>query len=306
MATDILAQLRHALRYLRRTPAFTLPAIASLALAIAVNTTLFSVVNATLLRPLGTAGAGDLVRIGRTTRGEHEFRSLDYDAFTYLREHATSFEGLAGHQIEAVVLRHGDDTRLVSAEITAGDYFGLLGARPVLGRGFDAEAEGGFSAPPVVVISDAFWRTRFAADRNVIGRTVTLNDHPFTIVGVAPAGFHGAFPGVAANVWLPAVLVDAARPGTHERTLLLLGRLAPDVSATSARAELAVLARRMAERDPQRDRNRTFSLASARGVHPAFAPVLRTFLSLLMGAVAVVLLIACANVASLLLARATR
>jgi len=302
---DLIAQLRYAFRFLWRTPAFTVPAVASLALGIAVNTTIFSVFNATLLRPLGDTADGELVRIGRTARGLHEFRSLEYSEFLYLRTHATSFTDIAGHQIERVVMRNDAGTQVVTGEIVAGDYFALLGRPPLPGRSFDAESNGGFAAEAEAVISHDFWRSHFAADRGVIGRTVMLNDYPFTIVGVAAAGFHGTFPGVAVDVWLPAARVDAARPGTHERSLMLLGRLQPQVTRAIAHAELDVIARRLASADPQRDRDRTFSVGSARGVHPVFAPVLRVFLSLLLAVVGVVLLIACANVATLLLARAS-
>ncbi|HUF49881.1 MAG TPA: ABC transporter permease [Longimicrobiales bacterium] len=303
MRPEIAGELRYACRFLRRTPAFTLPVIASLALGIAVNTTLFSVVSATLLRPLAAADGRDLVRVLRSERGERSFKSVDYEDFLYLREHASSFADLAGHQIESVVMRAGDDVHAVSAEIVAGSYFAVLGMQPVLGRDFTTQEDGG-SADAVVIISDAFWRRTFAAERNAVGRTLHLNGYAYTIIGVAPPGFHGTFPGVAVDLWLPATLVDAAQPGTQERSLMLLGRLNPGISAAAAEADLDLLAERLTAENPGRDPGRTFVVASARGVHPAFAGVLRVFLSLLMGVCAVVLLIACANVSSLLLARA--
>src|SRR5688500_3698285 len=197
---DVGKYVRHASRFLLRTPAFTLPAVASLALGVAVNTTVFSVVNATLLRPLAGDG-GDLVRVFRSARGEREFRSMTLAEFSFLRQHVTSFAEVSGHQIESMPIRIADQPVTASAEIVAGDYFGMLAAQPVLGRSFTAEDAGVTGAAPVIVISDRFWRRSFAADRDVIGRTVLLHNQVFTIVGVAPAGFHGAFPGVATDLW---------------------------------------------------------------------------------------------------------
>jgi len=298
---DTAQHVRHACRFLLRTPAFTLPAVASLALGIAVNTTIFSVLDATLLRPLAADGS-DLVRVFRSARAEREFRSLSREEFAYLRQHASSFAELSGHQIESVPIRIADQPATVSAEIVAGDYFGVLAAQPVLGRSFSAE-EDAAPAAAVTVISDRFWRRSFGAHVNVIGRTVLLSNNVFTIVGVAPASFTGAFPGVATDLWLPASTAHLAKPGPTDPSLMLIGRLAAGATASTARAELAVLARRMEAQHIARDRAHVFVLAGARGVHPAAAGPLRVLLLLIMAVVGVVLLIACANVASLLLAR---
>jgi predicted permease len=295
--------LRYALRSFSRAPAFTVPAVACLALAIAVNTILFSVVNAVLLRPLGAAGR-DVVRIGRSERGEQLFRSTSYEEFEFLRTHSTAFAELVGEQMEAVPFEQGGVTRMASAEVVAGDYFGMLGVRPGLGQGFVSD----FTTPgeaTVVVTSDRFWRRHLASDPAVLGRSIRLNDVDFTIVGVAPGGFAGTFPGVDIDFWLPVTATGLLHPDARgERpSMQLMGRLRPGTSLGAARAELRVLSRRVAAEVDGADPDREFVIQRARGVHPAFAGVLRIFLFLLMAVVGVVLLIACANVASLLLAR---
>jgi predicted permease len=301
----LVRNARYAARVLARTPSFTLTAAASLALGIALNTTMFSVVNSLLLRPLG-AGGDDLVRVGRSVRGDRGFRSLSYEEFDYLREHATSFTEIAGHQLESLTLDASAGVEAISAELVAGRYFSVLRVPPRRGRAFTADEDRMPSLAAVAVISDRFWRQRFAAEPAVVGRTIRMNRHRFTIVGVAPPGFTGTFPGVDIDLWLPVGSASIAKPGGErsETSLMLIARLREGVSRNAAEAELRVLAGRMAADNPERDRERGFSVGSARGVHPFFASVLRIFLLMLMTVVGVVLLIACANVAGLLLARA--
>lgn len=305
-AERILRNLRFAIRFLARTPAFTIPAVVSLALGIAVNTTIFSVVNAVLLRPLG-AGDGDLVRIGRSVRGDRQFRSISYEDYRFLKAEARGLSGLIGHQIQAVQLGGSDAAESISSELVAGDYFTVLGATPRPGRGFTAEEDSPGANSPVAVVSDRFWRRRLGADPAVLDRGLILNDIRFTIVGVGPPGFTGTFPGVDTDVWIPATSADLVITGAEPRgppSMALIGRLGPGVSMAMAEAELHGLAVRLRSAGAEAS-DKDFAVTSARGVIPAFAQVLRIFLLLLMAVVAVVLLIACANVASLLLARAS-
>ena len=303
---SILRDLRYAFRVLRRTPAFTIPAVASLALGIAVDTTMFSVVNALLLRPFGARDDGALVRIGRSRSHDGSFRSASHEELEYLRAHATSFSGIMGHQLESVAIGAADGAELGSAEIVTANYFSLLGVPARLGRTFSADDERPPAEPALAVVSERFWQVRFGGRHDVLGRTVALNNHPFIIVGVAAQGFRGTFPGVDVDLWLPASMANTIAhrpPNAMPSGLMLMGRLRPDASVRHARTELDVLARRMSERDA--DRGRSFTLATARGIHPGFARIVGPFLMMLMAVVTVVLLIACANVASLLLARAS-
>ena len=298
----IRGNLRYAIRLLVRTPAFTLPAIASLALGIAVNTTMFSVVNALLLRPLHGSGPETLVRIGRSMSEDGSFRSVSYDELEFLQRHASSFSDLVGNQIASVSISGPDGPQFVSAEIVTSNYFRALGVRPAIGRSFDGINEN------AVVISERFWRRGFGAESAIVGRAISINNQPFTIVGVAPSDFTGTFPGIAADLWLPSVRPDTVPrtdPRTQDSLGMVIGVLNRDGSMARARAELQVLSRRMLELNPQRDRTRGFVLADARGIHPWIARRIRPFVLAMMGIVSVVLLIVCANVASLLLARAS-
>jgi predicted permease len=301
-----LSDLTYAVRILRRTPSFTWPAVASLALAIALNATMFSVVNAVLLRPLGRSGDGDLVRIGRSQRGDRTFRSATLEEFEYLRRHAATIGGLSGHQIESVTVDGPEGSLVASIEVVSASYFSVLGVAPRAGRDFGpAEEQAG--GPPAVIISDRFWRRHFGRDVAAVGRPLSLNRHTFTIVGVAAAGFVGTFPGVDVDLWVPVTTVDLVTSQVRREppALHLIARLNPGVSMASAAAELDVLARRRAEENPDRSRDRGFIVGSARGAHPALAGAAGLFVLLLMGVVGIVLLLACANVASLLLARAS-
>jgi predicted permease len=299
--------VRYAVRVLRRTPALTWPAIASLALGIAVNTTMFSVVNAVLLKPLGRSGDGELVRIGRSLRGDRSFRSSTYDEFLYLREHASAISDVTGHQIEPVSVDGPDGARAASSETVTFSYFSVLRVPLEIGRDFDPNDDRLGAGARVVILSHRFWQRQFNADRRVLGRTISLNGSDFSIIGVAARGFSGTFPGVDTDLWVPATPAPPGpnRPEREPISLNLIARLKPGVSVQTAAAEFDVLARRLAELDPDRARDRGFVLASARGAHPLLARVAGMFLMLLMGVVAVVLLVACANVASLLLARAS-
>jgi putative ABC transport system permease protein len=298
---------RHAVRILRRTPALTWPAVASLALGIAVNTTMFSVVNAVLLKPLGRSGDGELVRIGRSLKGDQSFRSSTLEEFRYLRDQATSLSGLTGHQIEPVSISGPDRVQVASSELVTAGYFSVLRVPLQLGRDFGPADDQGSGGARVVILSHRFWHRHFGADPNIVGRSISLNGGEFSVIGVSGRGFAGTFPGVDTDLWLPATTTTSPRnrPEREPTSLNLIGRLKPGISMQTAAAEFDVLARRLAELDPERGRERGFVLGEARGAHPLLARVAGMFLMLLMAVVSVVLLVACANVASLLLARAS-
>lgn len=305
---NILSDLRYAIRFLSRAPAFAVPAIVSLALGIAVNTTMFSVVNAVLLKPIAAPDNRKLVQIGRSVRGDGSFRSVSYDEFRYVRDHALSFTEVAGVQMESVAMDGVSGAQMLAVELVAGGYLPMLGVPMVLGRGFTADEHGGNAASAVAVISERLWRRRFGADPAAVGSSVRLNNVPLTIVGVASGEFAGVgFLGSIIEAWLPMAMTDTVmhRTDLFPPSMGVLGRLKDGTSISAARAELRVLARRMSDENPARDRNRGLEVAWAHGVHAGIASALRVVLALLMGAVALVLLIACANVAGALLARAS-
>ena len=201
----LLHDVKYAVRVLVRTPALTWPAVASLALAIAVNTTMFGVLNAVLLRSIGAERDGDLVRIGRSVGNDQTFRSATLVEYAYLRDHASSFSGVMGHQIRPVAIAGPEGEQPTSAEFVTAHYFAVLGSTPRIGRDFGSN-EDRADPPPVAIISDRFWRRAFNADPAALGRTLTIDNTAFTIVGIAPRGFVGAFPGVDTDLWLPASL----------------------------------------------------------------------------------------------------
>jgi len=152
-----VSDVKYALRFLMRTPAFSVPAVASLALGIAVNTSMFSIVSATLLRPLDVPGASEVVRIGRSVDGNTGFRSLSYDEVTFLREHATSLADVFGEQMETLALDGPDGPQRIAAEIVTGNYFDGLRVVPTLGRGFSDRQERDSSEAAVAIVSDRLW-----------------------------------------------------------------------------------------------------------------------------------------------------
>jgi predicted permease len=300
---SIAGDLRYGVRVLRRTPLFTIPAVASLALGLAVNTTMFSVVNALLLRPLTESRPETLVRIGRSMNHDGSFRSVSAGEFEFLRSHALSFADLLGHEIVSLSMAGPEGPQFVSAEVVTTNYFRALQRLPKIGHSFDER----LSDERSVVISERMWRRRFGAEPLVVGRGVSVNNQPFTVIGVAPSGFAGAFPGVATDIWLPSIRADAA-PRTDPRvqgSMAVVGILNRGTSISGARAELQVLSRRMAQLNPQHDRARDLVIASDRGIHPGLARRIKPFALAMMAIVGIVLLIVCANVASLLLARAS-
>jgi hypothetical protein len=226
-------EFRYALRVLLRTPSLTGPAVGSLALAIAVNTTMLSVANAVLLRPLGGPGEGELVRIGRSHQGDESFRSATLEEYAYLRQHSTTIAALAGHQIESVSVLAPQGVQAASAEIVTASYFQVLGIIPQAGRDFGPAEEVSGGGPPVVIVSDRFWHRHFARDPGIIGRTLVLNGHEVAVVGVAAAGFIGTFPGVDVDLWVPVTAADLVSSQTPREppALMLVGRLKPSGEA---------------------------------------------------------------------------
>jgi predicted permease len=301
----LLADIRYALRFLRATPSFTIPAVVSLALGIALNTTLFTIVSATLLRPVVEHDPG-LVRIGRSLRGDGSFRSVSYDEFAYLRSHASSFADLSASKMETVAVSAGEGSETLAVELVAGSYFSMLRVPFRQGAAFPVP-DTPRGANPVAVVSGRFWRRQLGSDARAQGRTVLVNNVPVTVVGVVAQDLTGIdFPGVVIDLWLPMGLTHEVlhRDDQFPPSMSMWARLKDGVTMTAARAELDVLSRRMSEETPGRDRNRGFTIGGSSGLHPGIASVLGVVFSLLMATVGLVLLIACANVAGGLLARA--
>ncbi len=292
--------LKYAFRGMRRNAGSTVFAILIVGLGIGGASTVFSVVNALLLRPLPFRDPGRLVWISNA-----EDYSTQAEHFVDLRDQNQSFSDLAGWSGfysagDKELTGTGEPQRLTSIAVT-GNLFTLLGVEPAIGRLFTREeCRGKYSAPPAMLLSDSFWRKRFAADPNVVGQKLTLNNQPVTVIGVLPPSFDFASvfaPGTPIDVFIPWPLTDNTKPAGN--TMAIVGRLKPGVTIESAQAEFTVLAKRLNSEHP--DRN---------PVHPTLVPLeqhvsgqVRPALLVLMCAVGVVMLIVCANLSHLQMAR---
>ena len=313
--SDARQDMIHAARLLRRNPIMTITATVSLAIGIGANTTVFTVANALLFQPPpGVVESSRLVDIG-TTRGGVGFGPSSYPDYLDLRQRATSFDGVYAYSRFPQAMSLGGDVPGMGADSIFGNvvtvnYFTVLGAVPAAGRLFGDSDSDQPGASPVAVLSHRLWTRRFNTDPAVIGRTLTLNGHPFTVIGVASEGFHGT--GVRAlDVWVPmgmAAAVTSQRTATltdrGARPLLIGGRLKRDVAISQAAAEADVIGRTL-EREYQEQNRQTGLRVLASSPVPGNAGPLVAFLMLFMAIVSIVLIIACTNVAGVLLARAT-
>jgi putative ABC transport system permease protein len=301
----IIKDSRYALRQLFRHPAFSLIAILALALGIGANTAIFSVVNAVLIRPLPYRAPEQLVWLwGTNPLNDIPKENASYPDYKDWREQAQSFQSMAGFAKTTSILTDGsgEPERLPGA-VLLGDLFGVLGVEPALGRKFLPE-EFDQGKTSVVLISHALWQRRFGGDPNVIGRQITVNANPHTVVGVMPAGFQDPVPAArnVVQVWLPLAVTDGMRNSRRGDFVSVVARLKPGGAIDAARAEMKGIAARLEKQYP--DTNTAWGII-VESLHETLTGDIRPALVLLLGAVAFLLLIACANVANLLLSRAS-
>jgi predicted permease len=297
---EVARDLRHSLRGMRRDPGFTAFTILIAGLGIGASSTVFSVVNAMLLRPLPFRDPGRLVWISNG----NELTSTQPEQYSDLRKLNRSFSDLAGFAVWGVGNRQltgtGEPDRLTSVPVTA-NFFALLGVRPEIGRWFtEEECQGKYSAPPVTLLSYNFWKRRFASDPGVVGRKLTLDNRPVIVAGVLPESFDfGSIftPGTPIDIYVPWPLADPAKPGGN--TMRIVGRLKPGVTVGAAQAEMTALGKQLDREHPERN-----------GIIPLLVPLaqrvsgpVRPALFVLACAVGVVMLIVCANLSNLQLAR---
>lgn len=297
-----LAQdLRYAWRYLRKSPGFTTVAVLTLALGIGANSALFSVVEAALLRSWPAKEPKRLAKIvARTPQGRDEFFS--YADYRDLREQGRLLEGVLAYSRHGKILRLGTTSRLVLDDLVSPDYFGVLGVNAQVGRTFSLESQA--ASGPTAVISDSVWHRDFNGDPSLVGKQIWLTDRSYTVIGIAPRHFRGLQPGVPTDVWLPVTIEYQGEEldDRNNRDFELLGRLRPGATPQQAQVELGVIGRRLAQTYPVVDKARDITLVSERErLRNVVLPTV-----LIMGAVALVLLICCANVAGLVLARSER
>ena len=298
----VLADLRYALRFVTRTPSFALTVVGVLALGIGANTALFSIVNAVLLRPLPFEEPDRLVRLYTRTPSGNPFDVAPGKFYDWQRD-AHSFERMAMYPccgLREMALTGTGTARAVRAEPVSAGFFDIVGARPALGRLFrpDEDTPG---ASHVVVLSDRFWRAQFGADPDVIGRTMNLSDEPYMIVGIMPPEASVAsWPPMASDLWIPLALSADERASRQNHNMEGIARLRPGVELAQAQAELDGIAKRLAREFPKTDDRWG---AAVLPLQQAIVGDSRTMLLMMLGAVALVLLIACANVGNLLFTR---
>jgi predicted permease len=319
---NLLQDLRIGVRMLRKNPGFTFVVAATLALGIGANTAIFGLVDAMLLRPLPIVNApGELVLL---VRGDGRGPSLSYPDFRHLRERNEVLSDLALYTQAPISFGNNVHSEVVLGAMVSGNYFDVLGIKPAFGRAFLPEEDRTPDTHPVVVLNHNFWQTRFNSDRTLVGQTIVLNSQRFTVVGIAPAGFDGESPPMKVSLWIP-VMMTATMKGEPRQTrhnplsnrqdenFGAIGRLKQGVSITQAQAALETINRQLEPSNPappeqgvNTTRDRALRLLTPEGI--MLGPIREmavTSSGLAGAAVLAVLLIACANVANLLMARAT-
>jgi putative ABC transport system permease protein len=292
--------VRYAARALRRTPGFTAVAVFTLALGVGATTAIFAVVNTVVLQPLPYSESERLVRLWESNpaRGWPTF-STSHPNFLDWRDQARSFEHLAAAANASFTVTDGGDAEILRAFAVSVDFLPVLGVTPVLGRNFRADEDRPGGNTRIAILSHGFWQRRFNGDRAILGRSVTLDNRPYEIAGVLPESFGVA--GVRPDLIVPLAADPARARGDHR--LVVIGRLRSGVSIDEARTEMQMLAARLAQQFPRS--NEGWSVLIRSFGEWLVPPETSRSLAIMMGAVVLVLLIACGNATSLLLARAS-
>jgi predicted permease len=310
MIDRVWQDLRYTVRSLTKAPLFALAAIATLALGIGANAALFSVADATALRPPDVPNPGELVRVFTSTK-DSPYGELPYPDYQDFRREARSVSGLVAYESADFALSRTRDASAsyVGGWLVSANFFSVLGVEPALGRGFRPEEDG--SPSPVAVISHRLWEREFASDAGIVGQEVLVSGAPFTIVGVTPESFGGTDLFFHPDVFIPLASMRMAYPNTPpavledrlDRWLTVLGRLAPGVSADDATAEFTVLGERLARQFPDTNRDRRVVVLPEMTARVRLDQGGADGVTVILGLVGLVLLLACANVSNLVLSR---
>jgi len=303
----LIKDVRFCLRLLRKSPGFTLVALVTLALGIGANAVVFSVVNAFLLHPLNVPQAESLFQI---ERGKDKAGTFSYPDYTDLRDRNHTFEDLVAYDINEVGLDFGENPTRAWILIVSGNYFDALKIQPHLGRFFHASEQHGSNSAPYIVLSHEYWHSHFHDNPSVVGRTVHLNKHPFTVLGVAPPEFHGTLLFFHPEFYVPMVNREQVQGQNdlNDRAkhwiFMVMGHLKPGVTTTQAISDLNSIGSDLERAYPKDDGDMTFSLASPSLYGDLLGPPVRAFLSGLTLLAGLILLAACANLGGLFAARA--
>lgn len=319
----ITQDIRYGIRVLLKSPGFVIATVVSLALGIGANTTIFTMVNSVFLQPLPVESPSELMYVHGTDSNNTSslfgaFLPVSYPNYRDYRAQNDVFQDLGVYSFpRSVSMGGGDKPTPVFTQLVSWNYFKLLGVMPVAGRTFLEEEDKTLSTHPVAVLSYQFWQRRFGGSPTAIGGTILLNGHTFTIIGVAPRGFEGTIGILSPDLWAPVMAYPLIQAGVfpggplHENRRLIsfnaFGRLKPSVSPAQAQTALQVIGRRLEEEYPNENKGRNVGILplTQATIPPQFRGILLQASSLLMVIVGLVLLIACANIANLMMARAT-
>jgi predicted permease len=309
--------VQYGMRMLRKDRGFAAVAVATLALGIGSTTAIFSLVNAVLLRPLPVSHPEALIALYSDHRGAEGVGDWSYPQYRELRDHCGIYAGVAAQSGLDLSVTIDDRAQLLWGNIVSENYFSVLGMKPALGRLFQPEDDRGPGADLIAVLSYDTWQQRFAADPHVAGRKIRINGHPFVVVGVAPPGFHGTrLMGYWAEMWVPLMAHAQVMPGSADALrqpnnawLLLIGRMPPTLTIGEAQARTATFARRLGDEQsgPRRLQGAVAIPAGTQFDNPSWVPRDTIVFASRIGlsAALMVLLVACSNVANLLVARAS-
>ena len=306
-----LQDLRYGSRMLLKRPGLSSIAIITLALGIGANTAIFSLVNTILLRPLPIDRPEQLVSLNSDSPAGNSVPTLSYPNYRDFRDRNDVLAGLLCYRFSPISLSNNGVNERMWAYLVSGNYFDLLGVKPALGRFFTQQDDKAPGAHPVAVITYNCWQKRFAGSTDVIGKNVIVNGRSFTVIGVAGQGFHGSEISYVPEMWFPMMMLGQIEPGSDyledrdSANLFVQGRLNPGVTTQQAETQLKTIAAELAREYPNENENKTITL-SPPGLFGAFmrGPIVG-FAGVLMAVVGLVLLLACTNLANLLLARAT-
>jgi macrolide transport system ATP-binding/permease protein len=307
-----IQDLRYGVRMLLKSPGVSIVAVLALALGIGANTAIFSGVSAFLFRPLPVPEPDQLVRTFEVSDDRGIADDISYPDFVDYRDQNTVFEGIVAESIVQAAISDQKQNEVVWGQVVSGNYFDVLRVKPILGRTFAAEEDKTPGASAVVVLGHSLWQRRFAADPNIVGKTVEMNGRPYNVIGIAPPSFKGTKFGLSLDFWAPMMMVEELDHSPHVLTsrnshwMNVIARLKPGVSRDQAAAAMSGIAQRL---------NQTYPNARTSGTRVTLkteqdgrwgdaSVVMKSAGAIAMAIVGLILLIACANVANLLLARA--
>lgn len=312
---SLIQDIRFGVRMLIKNPVITVVAIVTLALGIGANTAIFSAVNALLLRPLPVENADQLNVVMEQVKGQDTFNGLSniaYLDYRDLREHAQGFSGLLAYDLSLVGLEVDGKVDSVVTNYVSANYFSTLGLKPAQGRLIYGEETEQHGSEPVIVLSHGYWKKRFGSDPGVVGKQMKINGHSATVIGVAPEGFRGLFSILDTEVYLPLGMDTAAGESPDPLKtrgpggMRVLGALAPGASRSAAQSSVDVIMKRLASTYPE-DKNLSARLYPEWLSRPEPDPTNGVLVVgiLFMALAGLVLLLACTNVANIILVRAT-